>query len=287
MSKSRQALQNKDLSKCLIELKSEIRSAPADSEKRVFFFQLLCVLGEWDKARTQLDVCRDLDSSHMSMVQTYEQVLQCEKFRAAVFNGTQTATILGQPPAWVALIQQAVKLAGAGDWLAFAATQSDAFEQASTASGQLFLSAKNKDGEPAEGIAFDWIADADPRFGPMIECIFNGRYFWVPFENIESIEIEKPVDLRDLVWTPARFLWRNKGEAFGFIPTRYPQAETSADDQVKMAGKTEWTESTEGTFVGAGMRMLATESDEFALTEIRRIVLTHDDESGNMETAEV
>ncbi|MDA7923853.1 virulence protein SciE type [bacterium] len=284
MSKSRQALQNKDLSTCLNELKSEIRSAPTNHEKRVFYFQLLCVFGEWDKALTQLDVCRDLNSSNLSMSQTYEQVLQCEKFRDAVFRGKQTATILGEPPTWVALMQQAVKHAAEDDWTAFTAIQNQAFEQATTTSGKILLSPTDENGETADEISFNWIADADPRFGPMIECIVNGRYFWVPLESIQSIEIEKPADLRDLVWTPAQFVWRNKGEAVGFIPTRYPQSEKSVDDHIKIAGKTEWTESNEGTFLGLGMRMFATETNEFSLAEISKVVFHHHKESENVGT---
>ena len=284
MSKSLQALQNKNLSTCLNELKNEIRLAPTDHEKRIFYFQLLCVLGEWDKAVTQLGVCRDLDPANLPMSQTYEQVLHCEKFRDAVFCGIQTATILGEPPTWIALMQEAVKHSADGNWESFAATQNQAFEEASATKGKVLLHSNGGNADTAEELAFDWIADADPRFGPMIECIVNGRYFWVPFENIESIEIEKPTDLRDLVWTPAQFVWRNKGEAVGFIPTRYPQAEKSDDDQIKLAGKTEWEEPSEGTFLGSGARMIATEANEFSLTQISKIVLNHHDESNGTET---
>ena len=54
---------------------------------------------------------------------------------------------------------------------------------------------------------FEWLADADMRLGPILEAIVDGRYFWIPFQNIREIEIEKPQDLRDLVWTPAKFTW--------------------------------------------------------------------------------
>ncbi len=31
-----------------------------------------------------------------------------------------------------------------------------------------------------------------------------GKYYWVPFCRIQKIETEKPIDMRDLVWLPAR-----------------------------------------------------------------------------------
>ncbi|MFT5301543.1 MAG: type VI secretion system protein ImpE [Mariniblastus sp.] len=285
MADSRTALQNGELGRCLDELKKEIRTAPTDAEKRVFLFQLYSVIGDWDKAQTQLDVCRDLSSKHSSMAQTYEQVLQCERLRSAVFKGTQSPTILGEPSQWIGLLQQALKLAAANDWSGFSSMQVDAFEQANATPGKIYLEAKDAQGEPSEGIPFEWIADADMRFGPVLEVIVNGRYFWIPIENIESIEIEKPVDLRDLVWVPARFYWKNQGEAVGFIPTRYPGSEQSADDHVRLAKITSWEEPTEGVYIGSGMRTLSTDSQDFSIAEIRRIVFENVEDAADSDAA--
>ena len=74
---------------------------------------------------------------------------------------------------------------------------------------------------------FEWLADADSRLGPILEAVIDGRYFWVPLENIHQIVLEKPKDLRDVVWVPAEFMWRNGGTAVGLIPSRYPGSESS------------------------------------------------------------
>jgi len=47
--------------------------------------------------------------------------------------------------------------------------------------------------------------------------MIEGRYFWVPMQRIRSVSIEKPVDLRDVVWLPAHFTWTNGGESYGVI----------------------------------------------------------------------
>jgi len=49
-------------------LQEQIRSAPADPKLRVFLFQLLCVLGHWDRALNQLTVTGELDASTLAMV---------------------------------------------------------------------------------------------------------------------------------------------------------------------------------------------------------------------------
>ena len=122
------------------------------------------------------------------------------------------------------------------------------------------------------GAPFDWIADADPRLGPILEALVEGRYFWVPFHRLSAIEIDAPEDLRDQVWMPARFTWANGGESAGFIPTRYPGSAEAADPAFAMARRTEWVGEGDW-FVGRGQRMMATDSGEYALQDVRQIVL--------------
>ena len=42
-------------------LQQEVRAKPADPKLRVFLFQLLCVLGQWERALNQLKVAAELD----------------------------------------------------------------------------------------------------------------------------------------------------------------------------------------------------------------------------------
>jgi type VI secretion system protein ImpE len=45
-----------DLAGALMALQDQVRKNPSTSDLRVFLFQLLAVLGEWDRALTQLNV---------------------------------------------------------------------------------------------------------------------------------------------------------------------------------------------------------------------------------------
>ena len=42
-------------------LSDEVRARPADPKLRVFLAQLLCVLGQWERALNQLTVAAELD----------------------------------------------------------------------------------------------------------------------------------------------------------------------------------------------------------------------------------
>jgi type VI secretion system protein ImpE len=253
-------LRSGNLNAALEQLQDQVREDPSNSKHRVFLFQLLSVLGQWDRALNQLNVLADLDAATLPMVQTYREALNCEAFRNEVFAGRQTPLVFGEPEEWIALVLEALKHTAEGHHQQAQALREKAFEEAPATSGEV------------DGKAFEWIADADPRMGPMLEVIVNGRYYWAPFHRIRKIELDAPEDLRDLIWMPAQFSWANGGQAVGLIPSRYPGSEGSEDGATRMARQTLWVEEGEAVF-GLGQRLLATDGAEYALMDCREISL--------------
>ena len=256
-----QFLREGKLDEAVQALQQQVRSAPAEAKHRTFLFQLLCVLGQWERALTQLNVAGDLDAATLPMVQTYREVLACEMLRAEIFAGRRTPLIFGEPGQWVALLLESLKLLAEGKSEQSQAVRNAAFEAAPATPGTL-------NGEP-----FEWIADADSRIGPVLEAVVNGRYYWIPFSNIQQIDLEAPTDLRDLVWLPAHFVWSNGGDAVGLIPSRYPRSEASEDPELRLARKTVWQDCGSELYLGMGQRMLATSAGDFPLLETREIRL--------------
>lgn len=257
---ARELLRQARPQEALQSLQAEIRKAPADAKLRVFLFQLLAVLGQWERALNQLGVLAEMDASTLPMVRTYREAIQCERLRAEVFAGRRSPLIFGDPQPWVALLLEGLHLDGAGHRAEAQAVRERAFAAAAETTGAI-------DERP-----FTWIADADPRLGPMLEAIVNGRYYWIPFQRISVVALERPADLRDYVWAPVQFTWANGGETVGLIPARYPGSETSADPLVQLGRKTEWSTG-EGDALALGQRMLATDMDEYPLLDVRRIEL--------------
>jgi type VI secretion system protein ImpE len=256
-------LQTGDLEQALTVLQEEIRDNPSKVELRVFLFQLLSVLGQWDRAMTQLNVAADMNADTMLMAQVYRPALNCEVFRADVFKGKRSPLIFGEPLEWVSWLTQVPGLLAKGKVEAAADLRDQAFEAAPETSGLM------------DGQEFSWIADADSRLGPMLEAIVNGKYYWIPFERIRKIRIEKPANLRDVVWVTATFIWANNGEAVGLIPGRYPGSEESEDNLIRMGRKTDWKDSGHDFYLGTGQRMLASDQGEFSLLETRQVILNH------------
>ncbi len=259
MSLAEQYLQEGNLSDALIQLQNQVKKDPANAKLRTFLFQLLAVLGEWDRALTQLNVSGDLDAANLAMVQTYREAIACEVLRKQIFLGKKTPLVFGQPEQWIALLQQALTLNVDGQHKEAQILRDEAFELAPVTTGTI------------NSVAFEWIADADVRLGPVLEAIVNGRYYWIPFSQIQQIQIEEPADLRDVVWMPAHFVWTNGGDAYGLIPTRYPDSEAAEDSALRLARKTEWTELNDATFIGLGQRLLSTNENDYALMDVREI----------------
>jgi type VI secretion system protein ImpE len=238
------------------------RAEPARVAHRGALFQLQCIAGAWDKAARQLAVLADLDPTTELFASQHRALLACEAERAEVFAGRQSPSCLGRPPGWFPLLVEALRLDGAAEHGAAKVLREQAFAQAEATPGQL------------DGAAFAWIADADERLGPVLEAVLNGRYLWVPFDRLRRIETEPPQDLKDLVWLPAKLTLANGAEAAGFVPTRCPGSEAMEDDAIRLARRTEWRQlGGEGSWVGLGQRMLATDHGEHALLEVRAIEL--------------
>lgn len=242
-------------------LQRQVRERPSDAKLRVFLFQLLCVLGQWQRALNQLQVCGEMDAGTLVMVNTYREALQCEAVREAVFAGKTTPMVFGRPQPWVAPLVQALQADASGGSALASRLRADAFEAAPTTSGTV------------DGADFEWIADADSRLGPVLEVVINGKYGWLPFSALATVKIESPSDLRDLVWAPVQLTLSNGGEAVALVPTRYSGTAEQRDAALQLARKTEWLSIGPEQYRGLGQRVLATDGQDVGLLEVREITL--------------
>jgi type VI secretion system protein ImpE len=254
-------LRRNEVDAALASLLDQVRADPANPKFRVFLFQLCCITGDWTRAKNQLDVAANLDPAALLMAQIYSGAIASEAERRKVFAGDAPPTIFGEPQPWMAELYEALRLDCRGD------------HEAATS-----LRDRALDAAPASAVRVNdqectWLADADSRFGPMLEAIINGRYLWLPFLRLRQLIIEPPTDLRDQIWMPTRFVFTNGGETVGLIPTRYPGSEQDPDPLIRLARKTDWVEVAPDTFYGRGQRMLTGDAGDFPLMDIRSIVV--------------
>lgn len=248
-----------DLTNALQSLQEQVREDPANPKLRIFLFQLLAVTGQWSRALVQLNVAGEIDAGPLDIVCMYRQIVSCEMLREKIFQGKSTPMVFGQPEQWVNYLIQALQLFSQGEIKQAAEMRTQALDMVTAVHGSI------------DNQSFSWINDADSRLGPVLETIIEGHYMWVPFQQIRSIDIEPPEDLRDIVWLPAHFTWSSGEECYGLIPSRYPESHLCGDPLTALSRKTVWRDRGAGTYTGCGQRMLATDQNKFSLMNIRRI----------------
>jgi type VI secretion system protein ImpE len=236
-----------------------VRASPQAIEPRMALFQLACVVGQWDRARAQLDTMAQLDAELLLLSRIYGRLIDAEATRRRVFAGDEQPVALGQPPAWLAMLAQALKLDGGGDASAARELRERGRQQAAARPGTI-----------GGTEAFAWLMDADPRLGPALEVVVEGQYRWLPLDGLEELRAEPPKAMRDLVWQPVALRLAGGNEFAAFVPTRYPGSELDDDDAIRLAKETRWIDK-DGEQWGLGQRLLTTDLADHALLDIRAL----------------
>jgi type VI secretion system protein ImpE len=254
-----EALRQGDLVACRELLFKHVRAKPEDLKARAFLFQFLCLVGEWDRAKKQMQLYTEMDAASLGFVAIYLAGVDAEAVRTQVMAGKASPPVFGPPEAWIARLGEAMKRDAAGETELATALREDAYAEAPSRKGTI-------DGQP-----FEWITDADARFGPALEAVVDGAYHWLPFQHIAKLELEAPKDLRDLVWMEGALTLTNGGSFGILVPARYPGSDKSSDSATVMGRRTDWEEIAPGMFRGLGQKMLATDTADVSLLEVRVI----------------
>lgn len=256
-------LQSGDLAACKTQLFNEIKKDPSNLQLRIFLFQLSCINRDWQRAITQLEVLKDLSDSTLAMVNTYKQLIECELRREKVLSGDLEPICFGEPSDWLGCYVKAYKQYCLNDIEQAKQLIQQGAELAPMIKGTV-------DDQP-----FEWLSDADVRFGPAIEVMLNGGYYWLPMEYIAEIDFEPVDDLRDLIWRAANLTLKNKGKLIVFLPVRYPISTETSDAQL-LARTCDWQEPADDFYVGNGQRVFMSDKEEYPLLNINSIKFIHE-----------
>lgn len=246
-----------DLNHLFEEAKQRVREKPSDIQARSALWQVMAARGEFDRAAKQLDAMVSLDSSWAMEAVSCQALLRAEMNRQEVLLGRIPPVCLGSSPAWFAdmclgleLLQSPPRISQALELLTRAQQAND------TRSGTL-------NGQP-----FTWLCDGDVRFGPCLELIVQGRYFFVPWSRITRLQSRPPTEIRDRLWLHCYVEFGDEGSIEAFLPACYSG---SSSDMHRLGQITEWTEVGAGSFIGIGQKVLMTDIGDFGLLDIREL----------------
>jgi type VI secretion system protein ImpE len=249
-----------DLDAALGAVMDEVRAKPSALAPRLALFQLAALVGDWSRAAKQLQALAEIDAEAAPMAQTYAAAIEAESVRRAVFAGAERPVCLGEPPAWMAMLSEALALDERGAGTAAGELRERALAEAEAVAGT------------ANGAPFAWIMDADVRLGPILELVVDGRYRWLPLAQLRELRADPPKDHTGLIWARVGLTLRGGGEIAALVPVRYPGSEQVADPQVRLGRLTTWADEPGGQF-GSGQRIMATDAGDHPFLELRRIRL--------------
>jgi type VI secretion system protein ImpE len=128
------------------------------------------------------------------------------------------------------------------------------------------------------GVECRSFVDSDSRIGGRLEVFAAGAYLWIPFKYIESVEIDAPRRLRDLLWIPAvirtgpAFTVQDLGEVL--LPALSPFSSKNADDAVRLGRLTVWEMDESGEAIPSGQKLFLADDEEVPILEIRSLRFT-------------
>lgn len=260
------AIDRGQLDEAIALVENALRDDPSSEQLRWQFFQLHCIVGQWQRALGQLKTLARLDPEFLLRAQGLRHAIQCEALRAEVFGGRQSPLVLGEPPTWFGNLAQALRAGAEGRYEAAVGQREAALQDARPVSARI-------DGKTCLGIE-----DADCRLGPVLEAVVEGNYYWIPLERLRRIEIQPPGKLIDIVWLRVQLTWTTGGESHALVPTRYPGSEAASDPWIRLARVAEWEEKVKGLHWGIGVRTLYAGGEYLPFVGIREIEFDHPEE---------
>jgi type VI secretion system protein ImpE len=237
----------------------EVKAHPADHGKRLFLFEMLAFAGDLDRARKQIDAIHYDEMELQTAAQAYRLLIDAEQTRRRVFREGVMPQFLTKPPEYLYKRLEAINCLRSEKYAEASALLAKADEAAPNLKGTL-------NGKP-----FESLRDCDDLFGPVLEVLAHGDYYWLPLEQVESLSINPPKFPRDLLWLPARLTVQDGPAGDVFLPALYPGSHESPDEQIKLGRVTDWKSPENGPVLGIGARMFLADDDTVSLLEWRQL----------------
>ena len=259
MATAKELFQQGELDAAIAQVISEVKARPTDISARSFLFELFCFAGEFTRAEKQLDVLATQSVQAEAGVMAYRNCLRAEQERRKLWSDGSQPHFLSEPPAYVDLHLEAINYARVGKLTEARNLLDQAESQRPALPGTC-------DGKPF----YDW-RDADDFVAPVLEAVVKDRYVWIPYEQIRSIEIGKPEQLRDLLYTPARIETTQDTHGQFFILSLYAGSSEDSNDQCRLGRMTNWNPYNDELARGVGARMLMIGDEDQVIYDVQSI----------------
>jgi type VI secretion system protein ImpE len=249
-----------DLRGAIATATEEVRKHPADTARRGFLTELLCVAGELERADRQLDALGQQDPEAALGVSMFRQLIRAEQARQQFYAEGRVPEFLAEVSPGLRLHLEASIRLREGQAGEAAALLAQAEAQRPHVAGT------------CGGRPFDDLRDLDDLTASFFEVLTStGKYYWIPVESVELIEFRPPARPRDLLWRRARMVVHGGPDGEVFLPALYAGAGADADDRLRLGRATEW-QGGDGTPVrGLGQRTFLVGDEAVPILELQEL----------------
>lgn len=240
----------------------DVKRSPRDLARRMLLSELLCFAGQWPRADLQLDALSQQDPELAYVVALFRQLIRAEQARQQFYQEGRLPEFLTPPPAYLKLhLEASICLReGRGDEAAQLLGKAQA--ERPSVSGVC-------DEQPFQGL---W--DLDDLVAPIFEVLTTtGKYYWVPLECVELVELHAPERARDLLWRRAHMVVRGGPDGEIFLPALYAGSFSEADDALRLGRATDWRSGGAGPTRGVGQRIYLVGEQDRTILELKQLSL--------------
>ena len=223
----------------------QVKKTPREFPARWLLAELLCFRGDWERADKQLDMISKQDPQTAMTVALFRQLIRAEMARQEFHSAGRVPEFVDVPTPVLELHIQASIAMREGEMGRAGELLARSHEERPRVRGV------------CDGQTFDDFRDLDERCAPFFEVFTSvGKYFWIPFERVEKLELRPQERPRDVLWRPASVEVRSGPSGEVFLPTRYPESTQHDDDEIRLARINDWTGGDDGSPIrGVGVRM--------------------------------
>jgi type VI secretion system protein ImpE len=269
----------------LQQAEARIRREPTAPEHRWALAEVLCVLGHWDRALSQLQAWAKWMPQSQAQAHWLRGLIRAEAQRTEVFSGVMAPAPVTDMPDWMRDLAQALAHNARAENVEADAVRSRALAQAPQRAGVCAWQREKSSEQTMQEQAYEWLADSDTRLGPVCEVMVAGAYRWLAFADVAHLSLQAPQRLLDLVWMPAKLQLHSATgltpAATGrvlhvFLPTRYPMAANASEssatlDALLMSRLTRWREVGETGVFAQGQKTWMSEGIDWPLLDVREL----------------
>lgn len=238
-----------------------VRNKPADVRARSLLCELLCFCGEFERADKQLDAALQTDPQTMVGVSLLKHLIRSELARREVFRQGRVPEFLTMPTESQKKRLEAMLCLRSGQAADAARLANEAVELDSDLSGEV------------DGVSFSEFMDLDDLLGQTLEVYTaTGKYYWIGFEQVVSLEFDPVVHLSDMLWRAAAI--ETVGDVNGrvHIPALYEGSDKSSDQRIRIGRATEWNQvDSIGPTRGSGQREFLVNDDVVSIMQMKKL----------------